>query len=68
MAARYGGKGLWYGEYSGRARDETSDRFYPFAGRGCFTNERDCRRWTQQMASQANGFSAIMRCLPYRAR
>ncbi len=66
MVAATGGKGIWYGEYSGRAQEETSDRFYPFSGRGCFTSEFACRRWTNDMATRANGWApGVMRCRPY---
>ena len=66
LAAASGGQGIWYGEYSGRAQDESSDRLRPFAGRGCFRSESECRRWTHQMMSIANGGSGVSSCRPYR--
>ena len=44
MIAAGGGKGIWFGQYTGRAQDESSDRTYLFAGSGCFKSEYDCRR------------------------
>jgi len=68
MAAQTGGKGLWYGQFSGRYEDEFRDGFYyPVGARGCFTSEYACRRWTNQVLSLVTG-SALMSCKPYRPR
>ncbi len=66
LIASSGGHGIWYGEYSGQSRDISSDRMYPFAGRGCFTSEYACRRWTNEMLSAANGSPGLTSCRPYR--
>ena len=65
MVAATGSKGIWYGEYSGRAQDETSEYVYPFSGRGCFTGEYACRRWTHEMLTAAGGWPAVRSCRPY---
>ena len=65
MVAASGGKGIWYGQFSGRYEDEFGDnRFYPLAARGCFKSEYACRRWTNQLLSIGSE-SALMSCRPY---
>ena len=66
MAAATGGKGLWFGRYSGQAQDQSSDRTWMFAGSGCFKSEYECRRWTHEMMSAAGGFPGTTSCRPYR--
>ena len=65
MIAASGGKGIWFGQYTGRAQDESSDRTYLFAGSGCFKSEYDCRRWTHEMMSAAGGWPGAHSCRPY---
>jgi len=66
MAAATGGKGIWYGQFSGRYDDPYGDdRYYPLAARGCFRSEFACRRWTNQLLSISGGSSALMSCRPY---
>lgn len=67
MVAATGGKGIWYGEYSGRTEDEWG-WVYPLAGRGCFRSKYECVRWLNQMLSVGNGWSAVQRCRPYNKR
>ena len=67
MVAATGGKGIWYGQYSGRYEDEW-ERVYPLYGRGCFKSEYACRRWLNEMLSLGNGWSAVRSCKPYNQR
>jgi len=67
MVAATGGKGIWYGWYSGRYEDEW-DRVFPLYGRGCFTSEFACRLWLNEMLTLANGWSAARSCRPYNKR
>ena len=63
MVAATGGKGIWFGQFSGRYED-LFDRFWPLAARGCFASEYACRRWTNQILSIADG-PGLMSCRPY---
>ena len=63
MAAA-GKSDIWYGEFSGQYESMANDRIYPVAARGCFTSERECRRWTNQLLS-ITASSGFMRCRPY---
>jgi hypothetical protein len=66
MVAATGGKGIWFGQFSGRYEDPFGDdRYYPVAARGCFRSEYECRRWLNQLLSIASGSSALMSCRPY---
>jgi len=67
MVAATGGKGIWYGWYSGRTEDEW-ERVYPLYGRGCFRSEFACRRWLNEMLTLGNGWSAVRSCRPYNER
>ena len=53
MVAVTGGKGIWFGQFSGRY-EGAFDRIYPLAARGCFASEYACRRWTNQILSIAD--------------
>ena len=63
MVAATGGKGIWFGQFSGRYED-LRDWRYPLAARGCFASENACRRWTNQILSIADG-PGLMSCRPY---
>ena len=63
MVAATGGKGIWFGQFSGRYED-LFDRIRPLAARGCFTSEYACRRWTHTILSLADG-PGLMSCRPY---
>ena len=67
MVAATGGKGIWYGWYSGRYEDER-EYVYPLYGRGCFKSEYACRRWVNEMLTLGNGWSAVRSCRPYNER
>ncbi len=64
MVAATGGKGIWFGQFSGRY-EGAFDRIYPLAARGCFTSEYACRRWTNQILSIADEGPGLMSCRPY---
>ncbi len=63
MVAVTGGKGIWFGQFSGRY-EGAFDRIYPLAARGCFASEYACRRWTNQILSISYG-PGLMSCRPY---
>ena len=63
MVAAIAGKGIWFGQFSGRY-EGAFDRIYPLAARGCFSSEYACRRWTNQILSIAEG-PGLMSCRPY---
>ena len=63
MVAANSGKGIWFGEFSGRYKD-LFDRLYPLAARGCFASEYACRRWTNEVLTIADG-PGLMSCRPY---
>jgi hypothetical protein len=63
MVAATGGKGIWFGQFSGRY-ETLFDRHWPLAARGCFTSEYACRRWTNEILSIADG-PGLMSCRPY---
>jgi hypothetical protein len=63
MVAATGGKGIWFGQFSGRYED-LFDRYRPLAARGCFTSEYACRRWTNEILSIGKG-PGLMSCRPY---
>ncbi len=63
MVAATGGKGIWFGQFSGRY-ETLFDRIWPLAARGCFTSEYACRRWTNEILSISYG-PGLMSCRPY---
>ncbi len=63
MVAATGGKGIWFGQFSGRY-ETLFDRIWPLAARGCFTSEYACRRWTNEILSIGKG-PGLMSCRPY---
>ena len=38
----------WRGEFSGKRFDNFTDKYHPFAARGCFDSEIACRIWQQR--------------------
>ena len=64
MVAATAGKGIWFGQFSGRYQNPLSDRIYPLAARGCFASEYACRRWTNEVLSIGRG-PGLMNCRPY---
>ncbi len=67
MVAATGGKGIWYGQFSGRYED-LAGWVWPLIGRGCFTSEKACRRWLHEMLNVGDGFSALTSCRPYNQK
>ena len=47
ISAAIGPEATWYGEFSGKRYDSSTDKYYPYATRGCFKSEYACRVWQQ---------------------
>lgn len=63
IAAAVGADAAWFGRFSGR-RLQINDNYEPYAARGCFTSERECRAWQHQALSYAFGRISAMTCRP----
>jgi hypothetical protein len=45
----------WHGEFSGKRYDTFNDKYYPYAARGCFDSELECRIWQQRAITYTIG-------------
>lgn len=55
LAASRGSNAIWFGEFSGKRFDDFSDKYQPYAARGCFESGEACQIWQGQEISVANG-------------
>jgi hypothetical protein len=45
----------WHGEFSGKRKDGFTDKYLPYAARGCFESVGACRYWQHQAVTYLDG-------------